>query len=58
MNKKFTSIFSVLIIVVFIGYMIFDTVQICRIAEEISQNSGILTAIPEKWKISDELAGQ
>jgi hypothetical protein len=53
MNKKFAAIFSVLIILVFIGYMIFDTAK-----SERPDNSStpIETAIyPDgNWKISKE----
>jgi hypothetical protein len=54
MNKKFTSVFSVLILVVFIIYIIFDTSRpaVTEKKEETNAPSDTLT---EKWKISDEL---
>ena len=50
MNKKFTTIFSVLIIVVFIAYIIFDTT---RPAASTAKDNKALTydTLPEKWKI-------
>jgi hypothetical protein len=54
MNKKITALFSVLIILVFIGYMIYDTFQ-----SEGSDNSP--TAVEDaiypdgNWKITDDL---
>lgn len=53
MNKRFASIFSVLILVVFIAYIIFDTSRPSVEKKEVAP-SGYDT-IPEKWKISDEM---
>jgi hypothetical protein len=53
MNKKFVTFFSVLIILVFIGYMIFDTAR----PEGITKNQKIsadIDSLPDSWKISRE----
>jgi len=53
MNKKIAALFSVLIILVFIGYMVFDTSK----SEEPDNSQSALENIiyPEgNWKISDE----
>jgi hypothetical protein len=54
MNKKFASIFSVLIIVVFIAYIVFDTSRPAGTERKSGTASGI-DSLPEKWKISGEL---
>ena len=54
MNKKFASVFSVLILVVFIGYIIFDTSGPAR-NEKKAETNTLSDTLPEKWKISDEL---
>jgi len=54
MNKKFTSVFSVLILVVFIGYIIFDTSRPAGIEKKPVERA-LSDTLPEKWKISDEL---
>jgi len=54
MNKKFASIFSVLIIVVFIAYIVFDTSSPSGIENKPAKPAAADT-LPEKWKISDEL---
>jgi hypothetical protein len=54
MNKRFTSIFSVLIVVVFIAYIIFDTSRPAKI-ENKEVSSLKFDSLPEKWKISGEL---
>ena len=43
MNKKFTSVFSVLILVVFIGYIIFDTSRPAVIEKKEETNDSSLT---------------
>lgn len=52
MNKKFASIFSVMILVVFIAYMIFDTSR-PSLTEKKEVKSAESDSIPEKWKVSD-----
>ena len=54
MNKKFASVFSVLILVVFIGYIIFDTSRPAAV-EKKSVTGTLSDTLPEKWTISDEL---
>ena len=54
MNKKFASIFSVLIIVVFIAYIVFDTSRPSGNENKPAKVSGADT-LPDKWMISDEL---
>ncbi len=54
MNKKFASVFSVLIIVVFIAYIVYDT------ARPSADNKDLVAvrphdSIPDKWKITGEL---
>jgi hypothetical protein len=54
MNKKFTTFISVLILLVFIGYMIFDSVR----NESSVGGNQILTVentIEDSWKIADEI---
>jgi FtsH-binding integral membrane protein len=51
MNKKFASVFSVLILVVFIGYIIFDTSRPAGI-EKKAEKKTISDTLPEKWKIT------
>jgi hypothetical protein len=55
MNKRFAIIFSILIIVVFIGYIIFDTSRPEGLATKENQITDTET-IPDKWKISCELS--
>lgn len=55
MNKRFTMIFSVLIIVVFIVYMVFDTSGPSGI-EKMKKNSSDSDSLPEKWQVSGVLA--
>jgi len=54
MNKKFASFFSVLIIVVFIAYIVFDTSR-SEVTEKKSVRVPESDSLPEKWKISGEL---
>ena len=54
MNKKITTVFSVLIIVAFIGYIIFDTSRPEGISEKENKASNF-DSLPSKWKISGEL---
>jgi hypothetical protein len=54
MNKKFTMFFSVLIILAFIGYIIFDTAR----PEGFTNNSTPAkesNSIPDAWKVSGEI---
>jgi hypothetical protein len=54
MNKKFTAFFSVLIILAFIGYMIFDTARPeagLKNTEETRSDS----SMSDQWKISGEM---
>ncbi|TAL59274.1 MAG: hypothetical protein EPN88_17490 [Bacteroidetes bacterium] len=53
MNKKFVAIVSVLIILAFIGYMIFDSIRPERSAGNESKTS-TADSIPEAWQISNE----
>ena len=53
MNKKVVTILSVLIILVFIGYMIFDSVKPASSGKNETKTSEI-QAIPDAWKISNE----
>jgi len=54
MNKKFAAFFSVLIILVFIGYMIFDTTRPeARLKDSVENRSN--SSLSDQWKISDEL---
>jgi hypothetical protein len=55
MNKKITSIFSVLILVVFIAYIIFDTSRPEKTQEK-QDDSKVSESLPENWKISGELS--
>lgn len=53
MNKKVVTILSVLIILVFIGYIIFDT---AKPSDSVKNETitGAVQAIPDAWKISNE----
>jgi hypothetical protein len=53
MNKRIVTILSVLIIVAFIGYMIFDSVKPARSADNETKSSDN-QEIPDAWKISNE----
>jgi WD40 repeat protein len=53
MNKKALMILSVLIIIVFIGYIIFDTVKPAGSKKDETKNEDI-KEIPDAWKISNE----
>jgi hypothetical protein len=55
MNKKALMILSVLIIIVFIGYIIFDTVKPAGSKKDETKNENI-KEIPDAWKISNELS--
>jgi hypothetical protein len=55
MNKKIAAVFSVLIILGFIGYMIFDSVQ----SGGSDKTAGIKTedeSLPDAWEISNEFS--
>jgi hypothetical protein len=54
MNKKITTIFSVLIVVVFIAYIIYDTTRQSPITAKENKSLNYDT-LPEKWKIAAEL---
>jgi DNA-binding beta-propeller fold protein YncE len=54
MNKRITTIFSVLIVVVFIAYIVFDTTRPARIASK-DNKTAVYDTLPEKWKIAGEL---
>ncbi len=54
MNKKFATVFSVFILLVFIGYMIFDSVR----NQSSAAGNPILTVentIEDSWKVTDEI---
>jgi DNA-binding beta-propeller fold protein YncE len=53
MNKKVLMILSVLIIIVFIGYIIFDTIKPSGLAKKETKSSDSIE-IPDAWKISTE----
>jgi hypothetical protein len=53
MNKKIAALFSVLIIIVFIGYMVFDTSKSKRPENSTSAVEGIIYS-DSNWKISEE----
>ena len=55
MKKKLTTILSVLVIVVFIAYIIFDTTRQSGVEESVA-GKRISDSLPEKWRISDEMA--
>ncbi len=55
MNKKITAVISVLAILVFIGYMIFDTVRPDGFAKNPVQSTGKDSPV-DAWKITGELA--
>lgn len=54
MKKKVVTILAVLIILVFIGYIIFDSVKPAVSVKSETKNSQI-KEIPDAWKISNEL---
>jgi len=54
MNRKFASIFSVLILVVFIAYIVFDTSRPEKTVEK-NNDSQVSESLPDKWNISREL---
>lgn len=54
MNKKISTIFSVLIVVVFIAYIVFDTMRPSTVTTK--ENTTVsYDTLPEKWKIAGEL---
>jgi hypothetical protein len=55
MNKKFASVFSVLIIVVFIAYIVFDTSR-PETTEKKPVRVPVSDSLTEKWKVSGELS--
>ncbi len=55
MNKRITSVFSVLVVVVFIAYIVFDTTRRPQDQDPVSGNGSAYDTIPEKWNISREL---
>jgi outer membrane protein assembly factor BamB len=55
MNRKFTSIISVLIIVVFIAYIVFDTSRPEKTIEK-KTDSPVSERLPEKWNVTGELS--
>ncbi|MCX6326821.1 MAG: hypothetical protein NT144_09295 [Bacteroidia bacterium] len=56
MNKKLLTLFSVLIIVVFIGYMIIDSLRSGGYEKNEVKTTGNNDSLPNAWKISGELA--
>ena len=54
MNKRIATIFSVLIIVIFIAYIVFDTSRPER-SENQEEKSTLPDSIPENWRIEEEL---
>ncbi len=54
MNKKYIAFFSLLIILTFIGYIIYDTATTETNSQAVSK-SGRVSDIPDKWIISKEL---
>ncbi len=55
MNTRLATIFSVLILVVFIAYMVFDTSKPSGI-EKVKTISPDPVSLPDKWKVADVLA--
>lgn len=53
MNKKLIMVLSVSIIIVFIGYIIFDTVKPAGSVKNETKNAAIVE-IPDAWKVSAE----
>ena len=53
MNKKVVTILSVLIILVFIGYIIFDTAKPFESVKKEVQTQAV-QAIADAWKITNE----
>src|SRR4030042_6076655 len=53
-NKKFLALFSLLIILAFIGYIIYDTARSPIETEDKTSEPGE-TVIPDQWRISQEL---
>ena len=55
MNRKYAAILSVLLILIFIGYIVFDTMRPERTSAE---SAGINSAdsFPDAWSISHELS--
>jgi hypothetical protein len=53
MNKKFALLFSVLVIVVFIGYMIFDSVRPENTTNS-NEKTGDVKILPDSWKVTNE----
>lgn len=53
MNKKFLAYFSLLIILVFIGYIIYDT-ALSKPALPVEEDTAKGPALPEKWILSRE----
>jgi hypothetical protein len=54
MNKKLVAFLSVLVILVFIGYMIYDSVR-PESSNQINVSGRVKDSLPDAWKISDEL---
>ena len=54
MNKKITAVISVLVILVFIGYMIFDTVRPEGFAKNTDQTS-LKDSLVDAWSVTGEL---
>jgi hypothetical protein len=54
MNRKFVTVLSVLIIVVFIGYIVFDTARPEGLTKNVTSPQAT-PEIPDAWKISREL---
>ena len=54
MNKKLTTILSVLIVVIFIAYIIFDTTRPAADTAKVNKAVAYDT-LPEKWKIAGEV---
>jgi hypothetical protein len=54
MNRKFASVISVLILVVFIAYIVFDTSRPEKTVEK-NDDSRVSESLPDKWNISGEL---
>src|SRR5450759_5143715 len=54
MNKKYIAFFSLLIILVFIGYIIYDTAKSENDSKAVTETSEAY-AVPDQWIVSKEL---
>jgi hypothetical protein len=55
MDKRVATIFSVLIIVIFIAYIVYDATR-SESTEKVDEKALIYDTLPDRWKVSDELS--